>query len=288
MLSSFGSDGGVLFCESLGEHVQCVDESGLEWKDVSEYASLAVVPRVQLVRCRIRAAVQMFPRTLKELLSVQPASKPLVRDARNPRHATTYGQMLEFVSAGGLGSLQQQGVRKGEVVVYCVPGGSALGAVTFIAIASQTTAAPLDPAVTEKDAASALDQFGAKHVILFEGLPCAGLAAAARADPNVCVHEAALVGDESPGLFKFVSRGVAGAAECATFPEDVALLLRTSGTTSKPKCVPLRQGQLIQNALLLSGSLQLRESDVTLNVMPLFHIGGLSASILATLVVGAQ
>lgn len=71
-------------------------------------------------------------------------------------------------------------------------------------------------------------------------------------------------------------------------PEDVALLLRTSGTTSTPKGVPLRQGQLIRNGLLLAGTLQLTKHDVALNVMPLFHIGGLSASILATLAVGGQ
>ena len=71
-------------------------------------------------------------------------------------------------------------------------------------------------------------------------------------------------------------------------PGDVSLLLRTSGTTSRPKGVPLAQGQLVQNAGLLAASLSLTPADVALNAMPLFHIGGLAASLLASVAAGAQ
>ena len=71
-------------------------------------------------------------------------------------------------------------------------------------------------------------------------------------------------------------------------PGDVSLLLRTSGTTSRPKGVPLSQGQLVQNAGLLAASLSLTPADVALNAMPLFHIGGLAASLLASVAAGAQ
>jgi len=63
----------------------------------------------------------------------------------------------------------------------------------------------------------------------------------------------------------------------------VALLLMTSGTTSKPKLVPLRQGALTANGSALALSMQLTPQDVCINAMPLFHIGGLSASIFATM-----
>lgn len=65
--------------------------------------------------------------------------------------------------------------------------------------------------------------------------------------------------------------------------DRAALLLRTSGTTSKPKIVALRDGQIVANGFLLGANLDLGPGDVCLNAMPLFHIGGLSASILATL-----
>uniref|UniRef100_A0A7S3K5K3 EF-hand domain-containing protein n=1 Tax=Aureoumbra lagunensis TaxID=44058 RepID=A0A7S3K5K3_9STRA len=66
-------------------------------------------------------------------------------------------------------------------------------------------------------------------------------------------------------------------------PDHVALLLRTSGTTSKPKIVALTQSQLVTNGMALATNLELTPEDICLNAMPLFHIGGLSASILATL-----
>ena len=71
-------------------------------------------------------------------------------------------------------------------------------------------------------------------------------------------------------------------------PDSVALLLRTSGTTSLPKIVPLTLGSIVRNATILATELGLTPSDVALNAMPLFHIGGLSASILAPLATGGS
>ena len=65
--------------------------------------------------------------------------------------------------------------------------------------------------------------------------------------------------------------------------EEVGLLLRTSGTTSKSKVVPLHIRSLTNNGATLSRSLELKAADVCINAMPLFHIGGLSCSILATI-----
>mmetsp|Transcript_6955 Transcript_6955/g.9964 ORF Transcript_6955/g.9964 Transcript_6955/m.9964 type:complete len:973 (+) Transcript_6955:336-3254(+) len=63
----------------------------------------------------------------------------------------------------------------------------------------------------------------------------------------------------------------------------VGLLLRTSGTTSKPKVVPLKIGSIVSNARVIAQSLGLQSSDVSLNAMPLFHIGGISANLLSSL-----
>lgn len=71
--------------------------------------------------------------------------------------------------------------------------------------------------------------------------------------------------------------------------EDRAfLLLRTSGTTAKPKVVAITGKRLIYNARATANSIALTSSDVGLNVMPLFHIGGITSSLLATLTSGAS
>jgi len=64
-------------------------------------------------------------------------------------------------------------------------------------------------------------------------------------------------------------------------------LLHTSGTTSKPKLVPLTHGNICAGATSIATTLRLEPGDVCVNVMPLFHIHGLAVNILATLVAGA-
>ena len=69
---------------------------------------------------------------------------------------------------------------------------------------------------------------------------------------------------------------------------DVALVLHTSGTTSRPKIVPLTHANLLASANNIRHTLRLTESDRCLNIMPLFHIHGLVAAILATLSAGGS
>ena len=71
-------------------------------------------------------------------------------------------------------------------------------------------------------------------------------------------------------------------------PNDVALVLHTSGTTSRPKIVPLRQRNLCGSAAGIAESLHLTTADRSLNVMPLFHIHGLLAGLLAPLSAGGS
>jgi acyl-CoA synthetase (AMP-forming)/AMP-acid ligase II len=71
-------------------------------------------------------------------------------------------------------------------------------------------------------------------------------------------------------------------------PEDEALVLHTSGTTSRPKLVPLSHGNLAASAHNIKHSLHLTEADIGLNIMPLFHIHGLVASLLSSMAAGAH
>lgn len=70
--------------------------------------------------------------------------------------------------------------------------------------------------------------------------------------------------------------------------EDLALVLHTSGTTKKPKIVPLTHANIASGALCIASTVQMQPGDVCLNMMPLFHIHGLIVNILAPLVAGSQ
>ena len=74
----------------------------------------------------------------------------------------------------------------------------------------------------------------------------------------------------------------------AAEPDDIALILYTSGTTARPKIVPLRQSNLAASALHIGRALQLGPTDVCLNIMPLFHIHGLIAAVLSSVASGGS
>ena len=64
---------------------------------------------------------------------------------------------------------------------------------------------------------------------------------------------------------------------------DVALFLHTSGTTSRPKGVPLRHLNLMKSVDNIKNTYALTPDDTTLIVMPLFHVHGLIGACLSTL-----
>src|SRR5207248_7500236 len=69
-------------------------------------------------------------------------------------------------------------------------------------------------------------------------------------------------------------------------PEGIALILHTSGTASRPKRVPLAHANLLTSARNVANTYELNQGDVSLCVMPLFHVHGLVASTLATFATG--
>ena len=71
-------------------------------------------------------------------------------------------------------------------------------------------------------------------------------------------------------------------------PQDVALVLHTSGTTSRPKLVPLTHANLCASARHIQETLRLQGKDRCLNVMPLFHIHGLMGALLASCAAGGS
>jgi len=71
-------------------------------------------------------------------------------------------------------------------------------------------------------------------------------------------------------------------------PDDIALVLETSGSTSRPKIVPLSQDNIFASAHYIKTSLQLTVEDRCLNIMPMYHITGLVSPVLSTLYAGGS
>ena len=177
--------------------------------------------------------------------------------------------------------LTEMGIRRGDRVAIALPNGIEM-LVSFLAASVAGTAAPLNPAYKLDEFRFYLDDTRARVLIV----PSEGAAEArAAAGEKVPIIETRL---DSTGAVQFG----AGSSDLSTNldvnpgPPEVALVLHTSGTTSRPKRVPLSHENLMISARRVADTYGLSASDVSLCVMPLFHVHGLVASTLATLSTG--
>ena len=184
----------------------------------------------------------------------------------------TYDELREQVAATA-GRLASLGVERGDRVAYLHPNG-AEAVILFLAAATAATAAPLNPAYKTEELRFYLEDTGARLLLV----PPGGAEGARAACPEgVAVIEAAF----RDGEMRLAGSRAAPAPSPA--PNDVALVLHTSGTTSRPKQVPIRHRNLAASAGNLIRHYGLMAEDVSLCVMPLFHVHGIVMSTLAAL-----
>jgi amino acid adenylation domain-containing protein len=182
-----------------------------------------------------------------------------------------------------LAALQARGIGRGDRVAVVLPNGPEMAA-AFLSVAAGAVCAPLNPAYRETEFDFYFSDLAPKALIAErETAPCAVRAAEARGIEVICLRP--LI-DEAAGAFCIdgPAKGPFEAAEGG----DVALVLHTSGTTSRPKQVPLTGANLCHSARNIAGALELTAADRCLNVMPLFHIHGLAAAVLASLAAGGS
>jgi oxalate---CoA ligase len=200
------------------------------------------------------------------------------------------GALAAEVAAVAAG-LVDRGLVAGDAVGLIGGNGPEL-AVAFLAVSSVAAAAPLDPALTAAELAFELTDLRLRAVIVVGGPPPTG----ATTWPEPVVSVAARAGLavlrlDRPGGDRSVPLELAGPdlgdAEPGLDPA-VALLLHTSGTTARPKTVPLTRANLVASAGAVAASLALTPGDVGLEVMPLFHVHGLVAGLLAPLHAGSS
>jgi acyl-CoA synthetase (AMP-forming)/AMP-acid ligase II len=152
--------------------------------------------------------------------------------------------------------------------------------VTFLAASMVGTAAPLNPGYKEEEFRFYLDDTNAKVLLLPpDGADAARAAAAANRVPVLTVDM------DAAGTVAITPLPQGGTFTPPAI-DDVALILHTSGSTGRPKRVPLSHANLSISAGNVARSYALRAEDVSLCVMPLFHVHGLVASTLATLATG--
>jgi acyl-CoA synthetase (AMP-forming)/AMP-acid ligase II len=170
------------------------------------------------------------------------------------------------------------GIRRGDRIAMAFSNGPEV-IVCFLAASMAGTAAPLNPAYRREEFSFYLDDTSARLLVL----PALGAEQAREAAAGkIPILTASTDADGNVEL----SASSGGASPPAPTSEDVALILHTSGSTGRPKRVPLTHGNLAISARNIVDTYKLGPDDVSLCLMPLFHVHGLMASTLSTFLSG--
>jgi len=221
--------------------------------------------------------------TLAALFAPHPGGDPAIGAPDRPwlTHAGLRSQ-----GAAVRAALHAAGIGRGDRVAIVLPNGPEMAA-AFVTIAQVAVTAPLNSAYKRDEFDFYLTDLKARAILLPEGQEGAALDAA-RAQ-GLLVLRLSVPPGAAAGKFDLRAEASAGMADTsAPGPEDVALILHTSGTTSRPKIVPLLQSNVAASAHSIGASLALTPADRCLNVMPLFHIHGLVAAVSASLAAGGS
>jgi acyl-CoA synthetase (AMP-forming)/AMP-acid ligase II len=174
--------------------------------------------------------------------------------------------------------LRAAGIGPRDRVAIVLPNGPEAAA-AFVCVAAGAAAAPLNPAYTADELAFYLGDLRPRAMIAMADTP--GPARHVAQDRGIAVLE--LTPGQAAGDFTLAA---APGAPHDSPDGEAALLLHTSGTTSRPKLVPLSQANLAASARHIGAALALTPDDLCMNIMPLFHIHGLIAAVLSSLAAG--
>jgi acyl-CoA synthetase (AMP-forming)/AMP-acid ligase II len=221
------------------------------------------------------------PLTLADLFAFAAAKQPAVI-LPDEGLAKGHGDLAEQVETLAA-LLSQSGLQPGESVGIVLANGLEF-LVAFLAVTrARLVAAPLHPAYKTEEFRFYLDDIKARAIIAPAEAPTVHEVARALELPVWTANR------DGQGRVRLQGSGLpATAMTCPELPQrdDTALFLHTSGTTSRPKGVPLTHANLIRSICNIASHYKLSSDDTGLVVMPLFHVHGLIGATLAPLFAG--
>lgn len=197
----------------------------------------------------------------------------------------SYGQLRTLVEQT-IASLNAIGVGRNDRVAIVLPNGPDM-ATAFVGIASGATAAPLNPSYKADEFEFYMSDVKAKALVIEAGSTSPAVDVARKLGMKLIV----LQPDHAKGAGFFSLTCDDRSGDCLkgyADADETALILHTSGTTSRPKIVPLSQRNVSVSSGNIAETLAFTAADCGLNIMPLFHIHGLMAGVLAPLSAGGR
>jgi long-chain acyl-CoA synthetase len=182
--------------------------------------------------------------------------------------------------------LQHLGVQKGDRVALLFPNCIEMAVSYYACAAVGAIAVPLNNRLTGKDLVYILNDCDAG--VLMVGYQFWDVSQAIRPD-IMMVKEFIYAGPErktGAHFFEDLLRSEASPSFPVLDPEDVATIMYTSGTTGLPKGAMMTHRNIFTNARNCGAMLTYTEKDITLIVVPLFHVTGLNSQLVAFIFIG--
>lgn len=194
----------------------------------------------------------------------------------------TYGRLNSHIEHT-VRTLNKMGVGRNDRVAVVLPNGPEM-ATAFLSVASGATCAPINANYQAEEFDFFLSDLGAKALIVQTGMDSPAIKVAEKKGMGLI----RLTPLPEAGVFTLrCEKKMFTAASGYAQPADVAVVLHTSGTTARPKIVPLTHLNISISTNNIHEVLRLDDSDSCLNVMPLFHIHGLVGALLSSMSAGA-
>ena len=220
------------------------------------------------------AALQEWATRMPDAIAVAAPGRP----------ALSYARLCDQIIAGAR-SLHSFGIGRGDRIAIVLPQGPDL-AVTVLTVAAVAAAAPFNPGANRDDFATDFESLAPKALIVPVGSDHPARTVAE--ERGIAVVELVVRPDAPAGVFYFQGKQSQQAADTGfNGLDDAALLLATSGTTSKAKFVPLTQRNVRAAADNTRAALQVGPQDRCLVAATLFHAHGLVAGMMSSLMAGS-
>jgi len=182
--------------------------------------------------------------------------------------------------------LRAVGIGRQDRVAMVAPNGPE-AVVAFLALSASTSFVPLNPAYRAGEFDFYFTDLKPKALVVPSEMDTAAIDVARK--HSIPIIKLSPIRESGTDLFSFQGeRRPSASQDGFARAADIALILYTSGTISKPKKVPLTHDNLLSSAGNIVAGLGLSEKDRCLNVMPLFHIHGLVGAVLSSIVAGSS
>lgn len=223
---------------------------------------------------------------LPDLLSHYAQSAPDRRAILAPGRLPMTYDGLWLRTRDAVRELRSLGVSRSDRVAVVLPDGPE-AAVAMVAVAVGAICVPLNPGFTYDEYQRYFGELQLSALLTHDQLNSPSRRAAQAL--GIPVIEIVTRAGDAAGAFSIVGQASRRAAgDEFAFSADDAFILLTSGSTSRPKTVPLTHASVCLSAHNVGTAIELSARDRLLSVLPLYHGHGLISGLLAALAAGSS